>query len=125
MGIDLARTRTFSAFRHPNFRRYWWGGGGGRGAALAALTWFHLVRVWHIYLLSFVNGVTMAADSPARQALVPRLVAREDLTNAIALNALVFNGSRIIGPPIGGLVHAEGGSAGGRRTNAPMFLALV
>src|SRR3989304_1909637 len=190
MGIDLARTRTFSAFRHPNFRRYWWGAvvsmvgtwvqgtaltffvwelthsplatslptfffgvptmvlslfGGVladrvdrrrllittqvlfafQAAVLAGLTWFHLVRVWHIYLLSFVNGVTMAADSPARQAPVPRLVARGDPTNAIAPNALVFNGSRIIGPPIGGLVHAEGGSAGGRRTNAPMFLALV
>src|SRR3990170_2751817 len=62
---------------------------------------------------------------PARQALVPRLVAREDLTNAIALNALVFNGSRIIGPPIGGLIYAAAGPAAAFLANAVSYLAVI
>ena len=96
-----------------------------QAAALAALTWLDLIRVWHIYLLSFLNGMTMAVDSPARQSLVPRLVEREDLTNAIALNALVFNGSRIVGPPIGGLLYAAAGPAAAFFANALSYLAVI
>src|SRR3972149_3639102 len=73
----------------------------------SGLTFSGLVRVWHIYLLLLVNGTVMAFDAPTRQAMIPSLVAREALTNAIALNSAAFNGSRVIGPAIGGLIYAS------------------
>lgn len=58
---------------------------------LAALTFARLVQPWHILGLAFLLGVANAFDAPARLAFVPELVEREDLTNAIALNATMFN----------------------------------
>ena len=92
---------------------------------LAALTFSHLVRVWHIYLLSLVNGTVMAFDAPTRQAMIPSLVAREDLTNAIALNSAAFNGSRVIGPTIGGLIYASAGPAWCFGLNAVTYPAIL
>ena len=70
-------------------------------AVLTVLTFRDLIQVWHIYVLTMLNGTIMAFDAPARQSLVPSLVDRVDLTNAIALNSTAFNASRVIGPPIG------------------------
>jgi len=92
---------------------------------LAGLTFSGLVRVWHIYLLSLVNGTVMAFDAPTRQAMIPSLVAREDLTNAIALNSAAFNGSRVIGPTIGGLIYASAGPAWCFGLNAITYPAIL
>lgn len=71
---------------------------------LALLTLAGLVEVWHILLLSLFIGCINALDNPTRQAFYPSLVAKENLSNAIALNSAVINGSRLIGPAVGGIL---------------------
>jgi len=93
--------------------------------ALAGLTFSGLVRVWHIYLLALINGTVMAFDAPTRQAMIPSLVDREDLTNAIALNSAAFNGSRVIGPTIGGILYASAGPAWCFGLNAVTYPAIL
>ncbi|HEY6102721.1 MAG TPA: MFS transporter [bacterium] len=92
---------------------------------LATLTFRELVEVWHIYLLSLVNGTVMAFDAPTRQAMIPSLVARADVPNAIALNSAAFNGSRIIGPTLGGIIYASAGPAWCFGLNAALYPAIL
>jgi MFS family permease len=81
-----------------------------QSAALAVLTLADLITVPQILALQLVQGVINAFDTPARQALVVEMVDdRADLSNAIALNSSMVNGSRIIGPSIGGLIIAAVG----------------
>ncbi|MDR5683408.1 MAG: MFS transporter [Armatimonadota bacterium] len=94
-------------------------------AVLATLTLTGVVQVWHILVLAFANGVTMAVDAPARQAMLPTLVGREDLQNAVALNAAVFNGSRIFGPALAGIVYKIGGPGWCFAVNAISYLAVI
>jgi len=70
---------------------------------LATLAFTHVVHVWHILCLSFVVGTAQSFGGPAYSALIPSLVPKEDLPNAIALNSIQFNLARIIGPVLGGL----------------------
>lgn len=80
--------------------------------ALAGLTFSGAIRVWHILVLQVAQGVINAFDTPARQAFVVEMVEdRADLPNAIALNSSMVNGSRIIGPSIGGAIIAAVGEA--------------
>lgn len=80
--------------------------------ALAALALTGVIQVWHLIALSLFQGFINAFDAPARQAFVPELVERrEDLVNAIAVNSTMFNGARLIGPAIGGLLLARVGAA--------------
>lgn len=79
---------------------------------LAALALSGTIQIWHIIVLSLFQGVVNAVDAPARQAFVTELVERrEDLANAIAINSTMFNGARLIGPAIGGLLIARVGAA--------------
>lgn len=79
--------------------------------ALAVLALTGVIQIWHLIVLSIVQGFITAFDSPARQAFVTEMVERkEDLGNAIALNSSVFNGARLVGPAIGGLVIASLGA---------------
>ncbi len=78
---------------------------------LGALVYFHAVQVWHVFVLAFLLGLVNAVDMPARQSFVVEMVGPEDVVNAIALNSAVFNGARIIGPAIGGLLIAVLGTA--------------
>lgn len=79
--------------------------------ALAGLALTGVIHVWHIIALSLFQGFINAFDAPARQAFVPELVERrEDLANAIAVNSTMFNGARLIGPAIGGLLLARVGA---------------
>ena len=71
---------------------------------LAALTLSHKIEVLHIFVLSALLGVVNAFDIPARQSFLSDMVGREDLMNAIALNSSMFNGARIIGPAVAGLI---------------------
>lgn len=96
-----------------------------QAAVLAALTFAGVIQVWHIYLLALVNGTVMAFDAPARQSMIPSLVARGDLTNAIALNSTAFNASRVIGPPVAGLLYAAAGPAWCFAVNAVSYLAIL
>ncbi|MEG4998627.1 MFS transporter [Microcoleus sp. B4-D4] len=80
--------------------------------ALAFLALTGVVNIWQILVLSFFQGAINAFDAPARQAFVPEIVdKKEDLANAIALNASMFNGARLIGPAIAGLLIATIGSS--------------
>jgi MFS family permease len=65
---------------------------------LAALMFFQVVEIWHILLLSFITGLAQAFGGPAYQSLIPSLVAKKDLPNAVALNSIQFNVARVIGP---------------------------
>lgn len=71
---------------------------------VALLTLTGVIQVWHILLLSLFIGCINALDNPTRQAFYPSLVAKENLSNAIALNSAVINGSRLIGPAVGGIL---------------------
>lgn len=74
---------------------------------LAALYFSGSIQVWHIVLLSILLGCITAFDIPARQSLVPNMIGKkEDLGNAIALNSSMFNGARLLGPSIAGVLLA-------------------
>ena len=92
---------------------------------LAALVFLKVVQPWHILVLSFMLGVTNAFDTPARQSFVVELVEREDMTNAIAFNATMFNTGAIVGPAIGGVVYALTGPAWCFTINGISFLAVI
>jgi MFS family permease len=92
---------------------------------LAALAYFKVITVWEVALIAFLNGVAMSMNAPSYQALVPRLVKREELTNAIALNSAQFNMSRILGPSLGGYAMALIGVAGNFFLNGVSFLAVL
>ena len=93
--------------------------------ALAALAWLKIITVWEVVVLAFLNGMAMAMNAPSYQALVPRLVPREDLTNALALNSAQFNMSRILGPTLGGYAMALVGVAGNFFLNGVSYLAVL
>ncbi|HEX3703597.1 MAG TPA: MFS transporter [Vicinamibacterales bacterium] len=67
-------------------------------AALAIIVYFDVVKIWHILLLSFITGLAQAFGGPAYQSLIPSLVDKKDLPNAVALNSIQFNVARVIGP---------------------------
>ncbi|HWQ52306.1 MAG TPA: MFS transporter [Bryobacteraceae bacterium] len=92
---------------------------------LAALIGFGVVKVWHILTLSFVTGLAQAFGGPAYQALVPMLVKKEDLHNAIALNSIQFNLARVIGPVLGGLAFTQLGAVWCFALNGVSFVAVV
>jgi MFS family permease len=71
--------------------------------ALFGLVVTDTVQVWQILVLAALLGVTNAVDMPTRQAFTVEMVGRDDVANAIALNAAVFNGSRVVGPAVAGL----------------------
>ena len=82
------------------------------GFSLAALAWSGAVEIWHVVVLSSLFGVVMAIEVPVRQTFTPSLVpAREDLPSAIAFNALMQNGGRMLGPTIAGVLIAASGEA--------------
>ncbi len=74
--------------------------------ALALLTLTDMIRVWQLVALSLFNGVLSAVETPSRQSFYSKLVPAKDLSNAIALNSVAINGSRFIGPTIGGVLIA-------------------
>jgi len=92
---------------------------------LAGLTYFKMIGVWSVAAIAFANGVAMAMNAPSYQALVPKLVPREDLTNAIALNSAQFNMSRILGPTLGGYAMLLLGIAGNFFLNGLSFVAVL
>jgi MFS family permease len=92
---------------------------------LAALVFTHTVRAWHILLLAFGLGLANSFDAPTRQAFVSELVDREDLTNAVALNATMFNTALIVGPAIAGIVYAAFGPGWCFTLNGISFIAVI
>jgi MFS family permease len=92
---------------------------------LAALTWTGVVRVQYVIALAAFNGIVSAFDMPGRQAFVVKMVGVEDLSNAIALNSLIFNGARMIGPAVAGLMIAGIGTSACFFLNGVSYLAVI
>ena len=91
---------------------------------LAMLIALDLVQVWHILAVAFVSGATQAFNNPARQSIFPQLLDRKDLMNAIALNSIVWQGTRIVAPAAGGLIYGLAGPAATFYLVAASFLPL-
>ncbi|PDW04657.1 MFS transporter [Candidatus Viridilinea mediisalina] len=94
-------------------------------ATLAVLTLTGVVQVWHVLLLATLLGIVNAFDGPARQAFTVEMVGREDLLNAIALNSSIFNGARLVGPAIAGIVVAFVGEGSAFALNAASFIFVL
>jgi MFS family permease len=92
---------------------------------LTLLVAFNLVQVWQILCLSFVTGFAQSFGGPAYQALIPTLVEKEDMPNAIALNSIQFNMATVIGPTLGGLALVKLGDAWCFGLNGLSFFAPI
>lgn len=92
---------------------------------LATLTLAGLVHEWHIVALAAGMGVVNAFDIPARQAFLVEMVGREDLINAIGLNSSLFNGARMIGPAVAGILVAAIGEGWCFFVNGVSFAAVI
>ena len=92
---------------------------------LAFLTLTGRVQVWHLMAIAASLGVVNAFDIPGRQSFVVQLVSREDLPNAIALNSSVFNGARVVGPAVAGVLVASVGEGWCFFANAVSYVAVI
>jgi len=92
---------------------------------LAGLTFSGLVQAWHILGLAFLLGVANAFDAPARLAFTLEMVNREDLANAVALNAAMFNAATALGPAAGGMIYAMIGPGWCFTVNGLSFVAII
>jgi MFS family permease len=97
----------------------------GQAFVLAVLVRSGQVRYWHVAVLAAIYGLGRAIDIPARQSYITDLVGRADLANAVALNSLVFNGARIVGPAAAGLLIARFGVALAFLLNGLSFVAVL
>jgi MFS family permease len=91
----------------------------------AALTLTHRITVSEIFVLAMLRGIVNAFDIPGRQAFLVEMVGKEDLINAIALNSSMFNGARIIGPAIAGIVVAKIGEGWCFFSDAVSYIAVI
>jgi MFS family permease len=93
--------------------------------ALAVLAFRGGAAVWEAYVLAALGGTALVFDAPGRNALTFQMVGREELPNAVALNASLFNGSRVIGPAVAGVLIAAVGVPTCFALNAVSFLAVL
>lgn len=93
--------------------------------ALGALTISGLAELWHVYVFAFLFGSAAAFDAPARQTFVSELVDESHLANAVAINSLSFNGARMIGPAVAGIIIASVGTGWAFLLNGASFLAVL
>ncbi len=92
---------------------------------LAVLTSTGVIQVWMILILAFLSASVMAFDNPTRQALIPDIVGKQYMTNAIALNSAAFNGTGVIGPSLAGAALGVIGVAACFYINAVSFIAVI
>ena len=93
--------------------------------ALALLTWFGVVNVWHILIASFISSALLAFDNPARQSLIPNLVPPRDLLNALSLNSATYNGAALVGPALAGALLGPLGAGTLFFLNGVSFLSVI
>jgi MFS family permease len=92
---------------------------------LALLTWTGVVRPWHILLTTFAGALLLAFDNPTRQSLIPELVPRADLLNALSLNSATYTGAALVGPALAGTLLDVIGAGWLFMLNAVSFLAVI
>jgi MFS family permease len=100
----------------------------GQLITASALAWIAIAGIaqpWMLYVIAFVTGCVLVLDVPSRQQLTYRMVGREDLPNAIALNSSLFNASRVFGPAVAGLLYGFTGAGVCFLVNAISFLAVL
>jgi MFS family permease len=92
---------------------------------LAALTLTHRVTVPEVFALAILLGIVNAFDLPGRQSFLVEMVGKDDLMNAIALNSSMFNGARVVGPAIAGILVAKIGEGWCFFANAVSYIAVI
>ncbi len=92
---------------------------------LAALVYWNVVQIWHVLALSAITGFAQAFGGPAYQSLLPSLVDKHDVPNAVALNSIQFNLSRVLGPLLAGATLAAFGMVACFGLNGLSFLAVI
>lgn len=92
---------------------------------LAVLTQMKMITAFQIMVIALLNGIVMAFDAPSRQAVVVELVGRDHVFNAVALNSVSFNSSRLIGPALAGVLVATIGMSGCFYINGISFFAVI
>ncbi len=97
----------------------------GVAITLAVLVFTELIQIWMVLTLSFVAGCAQAFGGPAYQSLIPTLVGKEDLPNAVALNSIQFNLARVIGPIVAGVTLASFGMVACFGLNSISFLFVI
>jgi len=95
------------------------------GATIAALTFADLMTIWILCGITVLRGTGLAFMRPSRMSLVYAIIGREHLPTALAVNSLIFNGSRFIGPAIGGAVILAGGVAWGFAVAVSLFFCFT
>ena len=98
---------------------------GSAALTLGILVITDLVQVWHVMVLAVMLGIASAVDAPIRQSFVPELVGKEDLPNAIGLNAANFNAGRLVGPAAAGLLIAAFGTGPAFIINALTYPIVI
>lgn len=83
------------------------------------------VQVWHLFVFMLLSGIGWSVTQPVRQALVPNLVPKEDLMNAIALQSAAFNSTRVVGPAVAGLLVAWVGPGGALMVKSIAYVIIV
>jgi MFS family permease len=94
-------------------------------SALTISGYIRSTRIWPIFVLAALLGIVNAFDIPARQAFIVEMVGREDLMNAIALNSSMFNGARVIGPSVAGIIVAKIGEGWCFFANGLSYIAVI
>ena len=92
---------------------------------IAILVWTHVIAVWQVLVLATTLGIASAFDIPMRQSFVVEMVGKDDLMNAIALNSSLFNGARVIGPAIAGVLIGALGIAWCYFLNGLSYIAVI
>lgn len=96
-----------------------------QASTLALLTFTGVVQLWHVAALAFLFGLINSADIPTRQSFTVEMVGKEDLQSAVALNSILFNIARVVGPAVAGVTIAAVGEAWCFAINAVSFLAVL
>jgi len=94
-------------------------------STLAGIVLAGVVQVWMVYVLAVLTGIVLVLDAPSRQQLTFKMVGRDELPNAVALNSSLFNAARIVGPGIAGLLIAAFGVGPAFAINAASFVAVL
>ncbi len=99
--------------------------GGAASIGLGLLVISDVVQLWHVFVLAGVLGISTAIDAPVRQAFTSELVGYDDLPNAVSLNSANFNGGRLIGPAVSGLLIAAFGTGPSFLINGASYFFVI
>ena len=93
--------------------------------AMGFLVALKLMAVWHLFAFTLITAIAWAFTDPVRQSMVPTLVPKEELINAVALNSAAFNMTKVIGPSVGGLLIVAFGAAGNFFVQGAAYAAVL